>query len=86
MSYGIRAFRFLPGMGAGQEKVAGDFELRAADGRLLAKFHARESYLGGFAIGGPDLISMDTVVRRFAETTAKKVVDTVAPKQTAEAR
>jgi hypothetical protein len=86
LSYGIGALRFLPGMGAGQEKVAGDFELHAADGRLLARFHARESYLGGFAIGGPDMISMDTVIRRFAKATAKKVVNTVAPKQTAEAR
>lgn len=86
LSYGIEALRFLPGMGAGQEKVAGDFELHAADGRLLARFHARESYLGGFAIGGPDMISMNTVIRRFAKATAKKVVNTVAPKQTAEAR
>ena len=86
ISYGISFLRFLPGMGAGQEKVAGDFELHAPDGRLLTKFHARESYLGGFAIGGPDLIDMDQVVRRFAKTTAKKVVKTVAPKQTAEAR
>lgn len=87
ITYGIGVLRFIPGMGAGQEKVAGDFELHAPDGRLLTKFHAHEAYLGGFAIGGLfDLISMDTVVRRFAKTTAKKVVNTVAPKQTAEAR
>jgi len=86
ISYGIPALRFFVGMGAGQEKVSGDFELHAADGRLLAKFHSRESYLGGFGIRGLDLIGMDTLVRRFAETTAEKAVETVAPKETAQAR
>ena len=95
MSYGIGALRFWIGMGAGQEKVSGDFELHAADGRLLSRFHARESYLGGVGIGGAlvlplllriDYMSMDTVVRRFAETVAEKAVKVVAPKATAEAR
>jgi len=86
ISYGIPALRALVGMGAGQEKVAGDFEVRAADGRLIAKFHSRESYLGGFGIGGFDFISMDTLVRRFAETTAEKTVEAVAPKKTADAK
>jgi hypothetical protein len=85
-SYGVPAARALVGMGAGQEKVSGDFEVRAADGRLLAKFHSRESYLGGFGIGGFDFITMDTLVRRFAETTAEKTVEVVAPKKSADAR
>ena len=86
LSYGIPAVRFFVGMGAGQEKVSGDFVVYAADGRLLAKFHSRESYLGGFGIGGLDFIDMDTLVRRFAETTAEKAIEAVAPKGTPDAR
>lgn len=86
ITYGVAALRFLPGFGAGQEKVSGDFELRAADGRLLSRYHAREAYLGGFAIGGPDLINMDRLVRRLAERLAKKTVDTVTPGERSAAR
>jgi len=86
LSYGIPAVRFFPGMGAGQEKVSGDFVVYAADGRPLAKFHSRESYLGGFGIGGLDYINMDTLVRRFAETTAEKAIEAVVPKGTAAGR
>jgi len=86
ITYGVAALRFLPGFGAGQEKVSGDFELRAGDGRLLSRYHAREAYLGGFAIGGPDMISMDRVIRRFAERLAKKTVDTVTPGERTAAR
>jgi len=86
ISYGNSAVRFFPGMGAGQAKVSGDFEVYAADGRLLTKFHSRESYLGGFGIGGFDFIGMNTLVRRFAETTVEKATEAVAPKGTAAAR
>jgi hypothetical protein len=86
ITYGIPALRTLVGMGAGQERVSGDFEVRTSDGRAVAKFHAREAYLGGFGIGGFDFIDMNTLVRRFAETTAEKATEAVAPKKMIDAR
>lgn len=46
ITYGIPALRTLIGMGAGQERVSGDFEVRTFDGRVLAQFHARSSREG----------------------------------------
>ena len=66
--------------------------------RMLASWAgsmSRESYLGGVGIAGAlilplllrfDYISMDTVVRRFAETVVEKTVEVVAPKVMAEAK
>lgn len=86
ITYGIPALRTLVGMGAGQERVSGDFEVRTFDGRVMAKFHAREAYLGGFGIGGFDFIDMNTLVRRFAETTAENATEAVAPKKMTDVR
>lgn len=68
---GSTALRWLVGMGAGQAKVNGDFEIQSVDGVPLVKFSARESYLGGAGIGGAGFLDMEDLVRRFAETVAE---------------
>lgn len=68
---GSTALRRMVGMGAGQAKVKGDFEIRDPGGRVLARFTARESYLGGASIGGSGFLDMDDLVKRFAETVAE---------------
>jgi len=68
---GSTALRWIVGMGAGQAKVKGDFEIRDPGGRVLTRFTARESYLGGASIGGPGFLDMDDLVKRFAETVAE---------------
>lgn len=68
---GSTALRWIVGMGAGQAQVKGDFELRNASGTVVARFSARESYLGGAGIGGAGFLDMEDLVRRFAETVAK---------------
>ena len=68
---GSTALRWIIGMGAGQAKVKGDFEIHDPKGTVLAKFAARESYLGGLGIGGAGFLDMDDLVRRFAESVAE---------------
>lgn len=68
---GNTALRWIVGMGAGQAKVNGDFEIQSLEGAPLAKFSARESYLGGAGIGGAGFLDMEDLVRRFAETVAE---------------
>ncbi len=68
---GSAALRWIVGMGAGQAKVKGDFEIQSPGGAVLAKFSARESYLGGAGIGGAGFLDMEDLVRRFAETVAE---------------
>jgi hypothetical protein len=72
---GNATLRILVGMGAGQAKAKGDFEIRRPDGTVLTKFTARRSYLGGVGMGGGGFIDMGELVRRLgesvAETTAK---------------
>jgi hypothetical protein len=68
---GSAAMRWIVGMGAGQAKVNGDFEIQTLDGRPLARFSARESYLGGAGIGGAGFLDMEDLVRKFAETVAE---------------
>jgi hypothetical protein len=72
---GNAALRVVVGMGAGQAKAKGDFEIRGPDGTVLTKFTARRSYLGGVGMGGAGFIDMGELVRRLgesvAETTAK---------------
>ena len=65
------ALRWLVGMGAGQARVKGDFEIVDPTGQVLTQFNARESYLGGAGIGGAGFLDMEDLVRRFAETVAK---------------
>ena len=68
---GSGALRLFVGMGAGQAKVRGTFEIQDTSGVVLAKFSARESYLGGAGIGGAGFLDMEGLVRRFAETVAE---------------
>ena len=68
---GSAALRFIVGMGAGQARIRGEFEIAAPDGATLAKFSARESYLGGAGIGGVSMLDMDGLMKRFAETVAE---------------
>lgn len=44
---GYPGWRFWLCCGAGQAKMAGDFEVRTPSGVVLHKFHADESYFGG---------------------------------------
>lgn len=71
---GSTALRWIVGMGAGQAKVKGDFEIQSPTGTVLAKFSTRESYLGGAGIGGAGFLDMDDLVRRFAETVVATAV------------
>lgn len=72
---GSASARFWVGMGAGQQRVQGDFAINAADGTKLTAFSARKSYLGGQGIGGWDMIKledlMDQLGQLVAETTDK---------------
>ncbi len=71
---GNSALRLFIGMGAGQAKMKGDFEIRRLDGVLLAKFSARESYLGGAGIGGAGILDLEDLARRFGETVAESAL------------
>lgn len=68
---GSAVTRALIGMGAGQAKVEGTFEIQDPNGTALAKFASRESYLGGLGMGGVGLLDMEDFVKRFAETVAE---------------
>jgi len=71
---GSTALRWIVGMGAGQAKIRGDIELRDPAGTVLARFTSRESYLGGWGIGGAGFLDMEDLMRRFAETVAQTSV------------
>lgn len=72
---GSASARFWVGMGAGQQRVQGNFYVNAADGTKLTAFSARKSYLGGQGIGGWDMMKledlMDELGQLVAETTDK---------------
>jgi hypothetical protein len=68
---GSAAMRWLVGMGAGQAKAKGEFQLRALDGAVLASFTARRSYLGGMGIGGAGFLDMEELVARLGATVAE---------------
>jgi hypothetical protein len=68
---GSLPWRWAVGLGAGQAQVKGQFQLVDETGRVLGRFQARESYLGGVGIRGPDLMTMHGLVRRFSETVAR---------------
>jgi len=70
---GSSAARFWVGMGAGQERVQGEFEIKDAGGQNLARFSVRRSYLGGTGIGGGDMLSMDELTFRLGQTVAETV-------------
>ena len=61
---GSEAARLWVGMGAGQARIQGKFELKDAAGNSLTQFTARRSYLGGLGIGGAGMVSMDELAAR----------------------
>ena len=71
---GSAVARALVGMGAGQARIKGEFEIQSPTGARLARFSARESYLGGAGIGGFGLLDMEDLMRRFSETVAETAV------------
>ena len=70
---GNAPLRWLIGLGAGQARVKGDFQVVDGGGRVLTRFDAQESYLGGAGIGGPGFLSTEDLVRRFSERVAKSM-------------
>jgi hypothetical protein len=70
---GSAAARFLVGMGAGQARVQGEFEIKDVTGQSLTRFSARRSYLGGVGIGGAGMLDMNELTLRLGETVAETV-------------
>jgi hypothetical protein len=70
---GDRALRLIIGFGAGRETAQGSFEIRDAQGSVLAHFESREAYSGGAGIGGGDLLDAEDLTQRLGEDTAKAV-------------
>lgn len=68
---GSAAARFWVGMGAGQAKITGQFTLAKPDGKPLASFNARKSYLGGQGIGGWDMMDMNELAGRLGQLVAE---------------
>jgi len=70
---GSQAARIFVGMGAGQERAQGGFEIKDPAGQSLIRFSARKSYLGGMGIGGADFLGLDELTFRLGETVAEAV-------------
>jgi hypothetical protein len=70
---GNAALRFIVGFGAGQQKVAGNFQISNAQGLQLAEFDADESYAGGLGIGGAGFLDMEDLMKKFGENVALRV-------------
>jgi hypothetical protein len=70
---GNAAAMYFVGMGLGEERVQGFFEIKDAAGKSLIKFIARKSYKGGLGIGGGDFLSINELTFRLGETVAKAV-------------
>ena len=64
---GSSALRFFVGMGAGQAKVKGSFEIRGPNGESYVRFTSHESYLGGAGIGG-GVLDLEDLLKSFGET------------------
>jgi len=70
---GSEAARLLVGMGAGQERIRGEFEIKDSAGRSLIRFAERKSYLGGLEIGGADFLSLNELAFRYGEEVAENI-------------
>ncbi|HEY5041543.1 MAG TPA: DUF4410 domain-containing protein [Verrucomicrobiae bacterium] len=73
MNMGNSAAMYFVGMGLGQERVQGFFEIKDAAGKSLIQFTAQKSYQGGLGIGGANFVGMDELTFRLGETVAKSV-------------
>jgi hypothetical protein len=71
MDKGSPALRFFVGMGAGQAKVKGTFEIQGSNGQPYVRFTSHESYLGGAGIGGAGILDLEDLFKRFGETVAE---------------
>lgn len=70
---GSAAARLWVGMGAGQARIQGEFEIKDAADQSQIRFAARRSYLGGTGIGGSDMLSMDELTFRLGQTVAETI-------------
>lgn len=68
---GSAAARFWVGMGAGQQRIAGEFAINGTDGTKLMAFAARKSYLGGQGIGGWDMMKLEDLVDQLGQLVAQ---------------
>ena len=68
---GSSAARFWVGMGAGQQRVLGEFALLSPEGAKLMTFVARKSYLGGQGIGGWDMMKLEDLVSQLGQLVAE---------------
>jgi hypothetical protein len=68
---GSPALRFFVGMGAGQARARGSFEIHGPAGESYVRFTSHESYLGGAGIGGAGILDLEDLMKRFGETVAK---------------
>ena len=73
MEKGSAALRFFVGMGAGQAKVKGVFEIQGPNGQSHVRFISQEKYLGGAGIGGAGILDLEDLLQRFGETVAETV-------------
>jgi hypothetical protein len=69
---GSAAERCWVGLGAGQQRVVGEFVINAADGTKLAAFSARKSYLGGLGTCGYDMMTLEELVGQLGELAAQR--------------
>ena len=68
---GSKAARFWVGMGAGQARVQGNFEIKDSAGTSLCTFMANRSYLGGVGAGGWDMLNFEDLFTKLGEVTAE---------------
>lgn len=68
---GSKAARFWVGMGAGQARVQGNFEIRDSAGNSLCTFMANRSYLGGVGAGGFDMLNFEDLFTKLGEVAAE---------------
>jgi hypothetical protein len=70
---GSAAARFWVGMGAGQARIQGEFEIKDAAGQSLTRFTAQRSYLGGMGIGGGNMLNLEELTFRLGGTVAETI-------------
>jgi hypothetical protein len=70
---GNKALRILIGLGAGRERVEGNFQIVGADGVTYAKFNSAKAYSGGAGIGGVDFVDIDDLIEKYGAEIADVV-------------
>lgn len=77
---GSQALRFWVGMGAGQAKMKGTFEVLDASGKKVNQFEVNRSYLGGAGAGGWDMVEMEDLARQLGQSVGETIAEWVAGK------